>query len=167
MRKRKSSQARNPLKSEVALERLSELVALRLQAPRGSRDPGEMTATELSDAVIMQPWFLPREISNAILRLLPIFHQNKWIYAFEDWGCLKCERKDAIHAGLGLCPTCYGLIFGRLKSSIVRHSNSEGPSVAELTANLTQKVDSAKQILAGHEVINAPAPLASRKGRSR
>ncbi len=171
MRKRKAPMevipSGDPVKRELVLEKIAELVALRLQAPQPHKDPTKMTAEESSNAVLMQPWFLPREISSAILRLLPISHQKKWTYAFEDWGCSRCERKDVLHQSLGFCRSCYVLVFNRLRSSIARHANLDGPNLKELTDNLTRKLDSAKQILGEHQVISSRKTGATRRPVAR
>jgi len=144
----------DPIAAEIALEKLAEMVARRLQHQNGSKLPAEMTSEELTDAVLLQPWFLPREISNAIIRLLPVGHQDKWVYSFQDWGCWKCERKEeVIHQSLGLCLKCYSLVSNRLKSSILRRYVGGRPSPSDLAATHTRKAENARQILAKHDVL--------------
>jgi hypothetical protein len=125
---------------------------------------------ELTDEVLPQPWFLPREVSNEILRLLPVPHQDKWSFFFQDWGCLRCDSTKVMHQFLGLCQRCYGITINRLKASILKHSTLD-PISPELTENLTQKVRSAKQVLAEMETTKAGhAPEAKptkRLGRPR
>jgi protein-arginine kinase activator protein McsA len=153
--------------AEIALQKLAEMVANRLEYRNSQKKPDEMNTEELTDAVLLQPWFLPRDVSNAILRLLPVAHLNKWVDTFEDWGCWRCERKDVIHLGLGLCPRCYSLVSTRLKSSIVRRYVGNAPTHFDLAATHTRKAENARQILATHDVLplntGAAAPR-SRKG---
>ena len=144
----------DPIAAEIALEKLAEMVSRRLQHQNGSKPQAEMTSEELTDEVLLQPWFLPREISNAIIRLLPVSHQDKWVYSFQDWGCWKCERKEeVIHQSLGLCLKCYGLVSNRLKSSIVRRYVGGRPSPTDLAATHIHKAENARQILAKHDVL--------------
>lgn len=154
----------DPIAAEIALEKLAEMVSRRLHQ-NGSKPQAEMTEEELTDAVLLQPWFLPREISNAIIRLLPVSHQDKWVSTFQDWGCWKCERREVIHQSLGLCLKCYGLVSNRLKSSIVRRYVGGRPSPTELAATHIHKAENARQILAKHDVLPLDAKKPERKVR--
>src|ERR1700688_359952 len=99
MKKNLSIEILQPVKdaqSEANLEKLAHRVAQMLsQGPsRRLKQPDEMDAGELTNEVLPQPWFLPREISNEILRLLPVPHQDKWRFFFIDWGCICCQSKN-------------------------------------------------------------------------
>jgi len=86
----------------------------------------------LSEEVLMEPWFLPREIAYAILRFLPVSHQRKWSHYFEDWGCLICGRKKAMnHFSRGMCPHCHSKVADRLKASLKKRAQQNGPSAEE------------------------------------
>lgn len=111
-----------PPEKADALDRLAALVADRL-AQRSS--PTTQTSAEkqkplaeLSEEVLLEPWFLPKEIADEILRLLPIPHRKRWAKYFEKWGCIACGRKDVIHAGNGFCDLCRHRIRSRLKTAI-------------------------------------------------
>ena len=154
----------DPIAAEIALEKLAEMVSRRLQHQNGSKHHAEMTEEELTDTLLLQPWFLPREISNAIIRLLPVSHQDKWVSTFQDWGCWKCERREVIHQSLGLCLKCYGLVSNRLKSSIVRRYVGGRASPTDLAATHIRKAENARQIFARHDVL---PPDAGKTRRSR
>ena len=55
------------------------------------------------DAIFLQPWFLPVEVYRAIRRVLPYIHLFKMRYYFEDYGCLKCGKKNALYQSNGFC----------------------------------------------------------------
>lgn len=55
---------------------------------------------------LLQPWFLPREISRAIVRLLPPDYVSRMKWMFDDYGCFHCHRKDVPYEGNGLCRRC-------------------------------------------------------------
>jgi hypothetical protein len=57
-------------------DKMATLVAQKMTQARVN--PAEMTTQELTDEVLLQPWALPREIATAVLRLLPVTHQNKF-----------------------------------------------------------------------------------------
>ena len=96
----------------------------------------------------MQPWCLPREISLAIRRLIPVWHWEKYSWVYADYACWKCERKDVPLMSLGMCNRCHRGYLHRLKASIVKHAGRR-VDMAEMKAALTRKEDSAREILAG------------------
>jgi hypothetical protein len=57
-----------PSKEEQALDRLADVVLQKL-ADREANKPE--TDEELSESVLLQPWMLPRHITDAIRNLLP------------------------------------------------------------------------------------------------
>jgi hypothetical protein len=71
--------------------------------------------------VILQPWFLPRNTCNEILRLLPPEWKRRMRYYYDDYGCMRCDRKDVPHQGCGLCEKCSGTVARRLRFSVKRH----------------------------------------------
>jgi hypothetical protein len=134
-------------RKRVALDQLAALVADRLAQGM----PGPETSTKkLSESVLLEPWFLPRDVAWAILRLLPIFHQRKWTYFFEDWGCLKCGRKAALHVGDGLCNKCRASVDYRLKSSMKRRATKDGPTAEQQMDRMLARVRNAQQTLGGN-----------------
>jgi hypothetical protein len=50
----------------------------------------------IDDQVFMLPWFLPKETYLAVRRILPNIHIAKMRYYFEDYGCMRCERRDVL-----------------------------------------------------------------------
>ncbi len=161
MRKPKQAIEVLPSKQELALDRLAEAVLQRI-ADKGAAAEADRPETdeELSESVLMHPWCLPRDISQAIRRLIPVWHSEKHSLAYQEHGCFKCERKDVPHQSLGLCLRCYGMYLNRLKSAIVKRAGetAKRPTLGESKAALTLKSDSARQILA--EITAGHAPIA-------
>ena len=109
-----------PPEKADALDRLAALVADRLAQRSSTQTSAEKQKplAELSEEVLLEPWFLPKEIADEILRLLPLPHRQRWARYFEKWGCLMCARKDVIHGSKGFCNRCRVLIQERLKTAI-------------------------------------------------
>src|SRR5882757_7326056 len=63
---------------------------------------------------VLQPWFLPRALSRKIRGMVPNDYWRKMRYYFDDYGCLKCERKSVPYGINGLCRVCYKLILHRI-----------------------------------------------------
>ena len=146
--------------SDAAIEKLASLVAKRLS--QGQAKPvEEMTTGELTEQVLAQPWMLPREIANSIMRLLPVSHQEKYSYRYEDFGCFRCGTTSEPHQSLSLCARCYGLLHSQVKAGIVRHARNQDLSPAQLTANLTRSSDNAKRILADMGTVSYPRKRAA------
>ena len=155
-------------RSNDALDRLTEAVMRRLSDKELEAKQGPESDEALTESVLMQPWCLPREISLAIRRLIPVWHWEKYSWVYADYGCWKCERKDVPHMSLGMCNRCHAGYLHRLKASIVKHAGRR-VDMAEMKAALTLKEDSARSILeeitAGHAPVAKP-PM-KRLGRPR
>jgi len=170
MRKPKPAIEILPSKGELALDRLTEAVLQRLADKSAAAEAAKPeTDEQLSESVLPQPWCLPRDIAQAIRRLIPMWHWQKYSLVYDEWGCFKCERKDVPHQSLGLCLRCYGLYIHRLQAAIVKRAGeTKRPSLGEMKAALTLKSDSARKILA--EITAGHAPIAKptkRLGRPR
>ena len=59
----------------------------------------------LSD-IFLQPWFLPLRTAIAIRTLLPREHRHKMRLYFEDYGCLKCGKKQVRYGSNAMCKSC-------------------------------------------------------------
>lgn len=91
-------------------------------AARGATPDAELT----KDAIFLQPWFLPKDVYLEIRRLLPYIHLLKMRYYFDDYGCLKCGKKEALYQSNGFCETCGVTIRQRMKQSLVRRLKEAG-----------------------------------------
>ena len=68
----------------------------------------------IDDQVFMLPWFLPKQTYLAVRRILPNIHIAKMRYYFEDYGCMRCERRDVLYRTNGLCDRCNTIVRWRL-----------------------------------------------------
>ena len=68
----------------------------------------------VDDQVFMLPWFLPKQTYLAVRRILPNIHIAKMRYYFEDYGCMRCERRDVLYRTNGLCEQCNTIVRWRL-----------------------------------------------------
>ena len=68
----------------------------------------------VDDQVFMLPWFLPKQTYLAVRRILPNIHIAKMRYYFEDYGCMRCERRDVLYRTNGLCDRCNTIVRWRL-----------------------------------------------------
>ena len=72
------------------------------------------TGIPIDDQVFMLPWFLPKQTYLAVRRILPNIHIAKMRYYFEDYGCMRCERRDVLYRTNGLCEHCNTIVRWRL-----------------------------------------------------
>ena len=72
------------------------------------------TGIPIDDPVFMLPWFLPKQTYLAVRRILPNIHIAKMRYYFEDYGCMRCERRDVLYRTNGLCEQCNTIVRWRL-----------------------------------------------------
>jgi hypothetical protein len=101
------------------------------------------------EEVFLQPWFLPNDVSRQIRRLLPNIHLMKMRYYFEEYGCIRCERRDILYASNGLCENCAPLIRGRVVTCLKKRLKSVGVTESLQYEGLEDCVSSAREILAG------------------
>ncbi|MGH7935448.1 MAG: hypothetical protein ACREF8_00375, partial [Chthoniobacterales bacterium] len=109
------------LKKSEALERVE--VAMPSDEAI-TRLMNERIAEMLADAQTadLQPFFEKPEVAEAMRRTQHVIERRKFVWLFEKWGCLICERKDARHAGLGMCPACLSRTRERLNGVKREHA---------------------------------------------
>jgi len=133
-------------RDEAMFDKLATLVAQKIA--QGRVNPAEMTTEELTDEVLLQPWMLPRETACAILRLLPVPHQDKFRYCYEDYGCAWCGTRKRPHQSLGLCAKCVGRTHGRLKAALTKRAKAGHRETVEMNVRLlTGSTTNAKRAL--------------------
>jgi hypothetical protein len=89
-----------------------------------SRKPGrskERPRRSELEVAMLQPWFIPKQTWKEVLRLLPSGWKRKMRYCFDDYGCIRCDRKNVQHRGCGMCDECFARITRRLKFTVRRH----------------------------------------------
>jgi hypothetical protein len=60
----------------------------------------------LLDDVFLQPWFLPLKTAIAVRELLHGDQRHKMRFYFEDYGCIKCGRKNVSYGSNAMCKIC-------------------------------------------------------------
>ena len=86
--------------------------------PSRSVDRKSLRNRTASGEEYLQPWFLPRAASHKVRSLLPNDYWRKMRYYFDDYGCMRCERKVTLYGGNGLCRSCYKVILHRLRFAL-------------------------------------------------
>jgi hypothetical protein len=74
-----------------------------------------------SDA-LFQPFFQTPEIAREIKRRQTVVEQNKYTYAYEEWGCLVCGDRERGHKSLSMCQRCFERTAHRLRSGMRKHA---------------------------------------------
>lgn len=107
-----------------------------------------VTNEDIADAA-WQPWFLPKVISQKIIRIVPPGYRKRFRFYFDDFGCLGCGRKDIPYRSLGFCEVCHSKITIRMRHSLKRHRRELG--VGGTTPRVrwyVEQVDRAQELLA-------------------
>lgn len=81
------------------------------------------------DELFLQPWFRSKAEYVAIRRILPPSQMLKMRYYFEDYGCLKCGKLNAIYSSNGLCRGCSIIDRARVVLSLKRRFKKLGVKV--------------------------------------
>src|SRR5271170_4564469 len=79
-----------------------------------------------SNALMLEPWFLPRRIAYGIRALIPAYYKHRMRHFFEDYGCLVCMG-DREYLSNGMCRNCYNKTCSRIRASM-RHRKDDRPS---------------------------------------
>ena len=65
------------------------------------------------DVTALDPFFRPRQESNAIRRQQTVTQRNIWVLYYARYGCLRCGGKDKPYESNGLRVDCHGTIVAR------------------------------------------------------
>ena len=79
-----------------------------------SEKPSALADIPPDDQVFMLPWFLPKQTYLAVRHILPNIHIAKMRYYFEDYGCMRCERRDVWYRTNGPREKCNAIVRWRL-----------------------------------------------------
>jgi hypothetical protein len=112
----------------------------------GAPRPSRIVYSSPIDAVLLQPWFLPKKIADAIRGMIPESFHRKMRFYFEDYGCMLCGR-ESLHHSNGMCHPCYQKVLSRMKKSIKRRIREESGQRLDLVLFRQQKL--AKKLLKG------------------
>lgn len=75
---------------------------------------------EVANELLLQPWFLPRDVAYAINDMITPDYRNKMRYFFEDHGCMIC-RNETNYRSNGMCHSCFRKIQQKILASVRRH----------------------------------------------
>lgn len=121
----------------------SKAVSCRQNSSRTRRVAKGVRNRQPNDTVFMLPWTLPKETYLAIRRILPNIHIAKMRYYFDDYGCIRCERRDVLYRTNGLCEQCNAIVRWRLKNCLKKRLASVGVVVTQSE----REVSLAKELL--------------------
>jgi hypothetical protein len=82
---------------------------------------------ELLDDIFLQPWFLSLQTAFEIKRILPPEHRHKMKFYFDDYGCLKCGKKEVQYGSNALCRKCMQQVKLRMFFAIKRRWTAASP----------------------------------------
>lgn len=99
-----------------------------------------------NDDILLQPWFLPKRVADAIRGIVPAAFHSKMRYYFEDYGCMICGQ-ETIHHSNGMCHTCYRKVLSRVRSSVKRRACRKPDKRLDLVIFRQQKL--ARSLLKG------------------
>jgi len=91
------------------------------------------------DAIVFEPFFRSRQVAYELKRLQTVSEQRKFTIYFERYGCLKCETRNTIHAGNGMCGNCHSRAFYRL-TQITAEGIKDQPAQAARGATGEQRL---------------------------
>src|SRR5581483_5618383 len=115
---------------------------------------------KLLEDVFLQPWFLPTKAAAAIRRMLPPEHRHRMKFYFDDYGCLKCEKRNVPYCGNGLCKACSQSVRLKLFLAIKRRWLAAKPPDMPRTFN---RVSEAQRLL---KDLVEQYPLSSRQWKA-
>ena len=95
--------------------------------------------------VALQPWFLSRVVSRKIRSIVPNDYWRKMRYYFDDYGCLRCERKSVPYGINGLCRVCYRVVLHRIGLALARRRKTDVKS--QYSAQQLRKITYARDLL--------------------
>jgi len=67
--------------------------------------------------LLLQPWFLSRDTARKMRSLLPFHFRERLRDMFEEYGCLRCDRKNRPYRSNGMCGKCMMTVFHRLRTA--------------------------------------------------
>jgi len=77
--------------------------------------------------IFLQPWFLPLKISRKIRDLIPTDHHHKMRFYFEDYGCIKCGKKQVRYGSNAMCKLCAQSVQLKMLFAIKRRWRASNP----------------------------------------
>jgi hypothetical protein len=97
--------------------------------------------------IFLQPWWLPADVSAAVRKLLPMLHLKKMRFYFDDYGCLRCERKNVPYGMNGFCDRCYRQVRERVSTSLKRRVDERQRSIPASALRFVDGMMNAQRLL--------------------
>jgi hypothetical protein len=110
--------------------------------PKTAEGPPKRLFTE----TFLQPWFVSPEVAKSVRRLLPVSHFHKMRFYFDDWGCMRCDKKGVMYGANGMCCRCAQKVQHRVASSFQKRQGNAVPPTR--IPEVCRRVESAKALLA-------------------
>lgn len=108
----------------------------------------KLRAADVAD-VAWQPWFLPKQVSQKIVQIIPPGYRKRFRFHFDDYGCLRCRRKDIAYRSLGFCENCHSLITKEMRRSMRRHRREIETIKTDTRVHwYLEEIDRAQELLA-------------------
>src|SRR4029077_10577592 len=114
----------------------------------------------LLDDIFLQPWFLARDKAFAVRRILPPEHRHKMKFYFDDYGCMRCKRRNVTYGSNALCKLCMQEVKLKMFFAIKRRWTAASPD--NLPRTFTRMAD-AQRLLRDLLVLSPNRPR-RRKG---
>jgi hypothetical protein len=95
--------------------------------------------------------FLPKKVVAAIFRIVPRCYWRRMSYFYQDYGCLRCCRRDQPYGGSGLCANCAWRVRYRVKKSLEKREITDEVTTKPVPEErmYTFRRRKARQLLAG------------------
>jgi hypothetical protein len=116
-----------------------------LQGSSGVRKSESLEGKQASNEVLLQPWFLPQRVQQAIRSLVPSNYWHTMRDFFDDYGCMVCGADQGYKAN-GMCHRCYERIKDKVRASARRRLKSTQEQRIDL--DLLRKAKIARKLLA-------------------
>jgi hypothetical protein len=79
------------------------------------RSSGQGITSARLNALIFQPWFVPRETYLSIVKLVPRQYMRRMRDYFNRYGCMKCGSHSRPYRQNGMCRKCHTEVARRLR----------------------------------------------------
>lgn len=87
------------------------------------------------DEIFLQPWFIPKNLYVMLRKLLPTCQLQRFRYYFDDYGCMRCGRRNVRYGQNGFCKGCGVIVRMRLIRTLKRRFRKLGTPVAKEPIN--------------------------------
>lgn len=98
---------------------------------RNARRKHRRAPSKCSEAAMLGDyWFLPKKVHNSIRHLIPKNYRHGMGYFYQDYGCLRCGRRDREYGANGMCQSCAWWVVARVKKSLLKRKTIQELSIA-------------------------------------